>query len=143
MEGGGAATVTVELSAAPSAAVTIPLEVSYVGTATAADHSSIPETVMFGVGEQTKTFTVTATNDTDADGGESVRLGFGTLPAGYAPGAHRTATVALADDDARPEPEPEPEPEPDPVSALPLLGQLLLALGLAGAGARFMRRRQR
>ena len=32
-------------------------------------------------------------------------------------------------------PEPEPEPEPEPVPALPLLGQLLLALGLAGAGA--------
>ena len=30
---------------------------------------------------------------------------------------------------------PEPEPEPEPVPALPLLGQLLLALGLAGAGA--------
>ena len=28
-----------------------------------------------------------------------------------------------------------PEPEPEPVPALPLLGQLLLALGLAGAGA--------
>ena len=143
VEGGAAATVTVELSAAPSASVTIPLTTEHLGNATAADHSVIPATVTFGVGEQTKTFTVTATNDTDEDGGESVRLGFGTLPAGYAPGAHRTATVALADDDARPEPEPEPEPEPDPVSALPLLGQLLLALGLAGAGARFMRRRQR
>ena len=30
---------------------------------------------------------------------------------------------------------PEPEPEPEPVPALPLLWQLLLALGLAGAGA--------
>ena len=38
---------------------------------------------------------------------------------------------------------PEPEPEPEPVPALPLLGQLLLALGLAGAGARFTHRRQR
>ena len=32
-------------------------------------------------------------------------------------------------------PAPAPEPEPEPVPALPLLGQLLLALGLAGAGA--------
>ena len=40
-------------------------------------------------------------------------------------------------------PEPVPAPDPEPVPALPLLGQLLLALGLAGAGARFMRRRQR
>ena len=29
-----------------------------------------------------------------------------------------------------PGPEPEPEPEPEPVPALPLLGQLLLALGV-------------
>ena len=39
--------------------------------------------------------------------------------------------------------EPEPEPEPEPVPALPLLGQLLLALGLTAAGARLMHRRQR
>ena len=32
---------------------------------------------------------------------------------------------------------------PEPVPALPLLGHLLLALGLTGAGARVMRRRQR
>ena len=30
---------------------------------------------------------------------------------------------------------------PEPVPALPLLGQLLLALGLAGAGARLLSRR--
>ena len=36
-----------------------------------------------------------------------------------------------------------PSPVPVPVPALPLLGQLLLALGLAGAGARFMHRRPR
>ena len=43
---------------------------------------------------------MTATDDADKDGGESVQLGFGTLPAGYAPGARRTATVTLVDDDA-------------------------------------------
>ena len=40
-------------------------------------------------------------------------------------------------------PEPEPEPEPEPVPALPLLGQLLLALGLTAAGARLLSRRPR
>ena len=38
---------------------------------------------------------------------------------------------------------PEPEPEPEPVPALPLLGHLLLALGLTGAGARLLSRRPR
>ena len=40
-------------------------------------------------------------------------------------------------------PDAEPESEPEPVPALPLLGQLLLALGLAGAGARLLSRRSR
>ena len=40
-------------------------------------------------------------------------------------------------------PEPEPEPEPEPVPALPLLGHLLLALGLTAAGARLLSRRPR
>ena len=38
---------------------------------------------------------------------------------------------------------PEPDPEPEPVPALPLLGQLLLALGLTAAGARLLSRRPR
>ncbi len=38
-------------------------------------------------------------------------------------------------------PEPEPEPEPEPVPALPLLGQLLLALGLLRLGVRRLSRR--
>ena len=34
-----------------------------------------------------------------------------------------------------PDPDPDPEPEPEPVPALPLLGQLLLALGESGPTA--------
>ena len=101
VEGGAAATVAVDLSVAPSAPVTIPLTTAaYLGNAAAADHSAIPANLTFTTGQTRRTFTVTATDDTYEDGGESVRLGFGTLPAGYAPGAHRTATVALADNDA-------------------------------------------
>ena len=99
-EGGAAATVTVALSAAPSASVTIPLTTAHLNGATAADHAGIPATVTFGTNQTVMAFTVTATDDADTDGGESVQLGFGTLPAGYAPGARRTATVTLVDDDA-------------------------------------------
>ena len=99
-EGGAAATVTVALSAAPSASVTIPLTTAHLNGATAADHAGIPATVTFGTNQTVMTFTVTATDDADTDGGESVQLGFGTLPGGYAPGARRTATVTLVDDDA-------------------------------------------
>ena len=37
---------------------------------------------------------------------------------------------------------PEPEPEPEPVPALPLIGQLLLGLGLLGGGVRHLYRRR-
>ena len=60
----------------------------------------MPSNVTFTAGQTRRTFTVTATDDADKDGGESVQLGFGTLPGGYAPGARRTATVTLVDDDA-------------------------------------------
>ena len=70
------------------------------GGATAADYSGVPSNVTFTAGQTRRTFTVTATDDADKDGGESVQLGFGTLPAGYAPGARHTATVTLVDDDA-------------------------------------------
>ena len=99
-EGGATATVAVQLSAAASATVTIPLTKTHRGGATAADYSGVPSNVTFTAGQTRRTFTVTATDDADKDGGESVQLGFGTLPAGYAPGERPTATVTLVDDDA-------------------------------------------
>ena len=99
-EGGATATVAVQLSAAASATVTIPLTKTHRGGATAADYSGVPSNVTFTAGQTRRTFTVTATDDADKDGGESVQLGFGTLPGGYAPGTRRTATVTLVDDDA-------------------------------------------
>ena len=98
-EGGAPATVAVELSPAPSAPVTIPLTPSRRGGATAADYSGVPPSVTFQAGQARLTFTVTATDDSVDDDGESVRIGFGTLPDGFVAGARPTATVALADDD--------------------------------------------
>ena len=98
-EGGAPATVAVELSPAPSAPVTIPLTPSRQGGATAADYSGVPPNVTFQAGQTRQTFTVTATDDSVDDDGESVRIGFGTLPDGFVAGARPTATVALADDD--------------------------------------------
>ena len=98
-EGGAPATVAVELSPAPSAPVTIPLTPSRQGGATAGDYSGVPPNVTFQAGQTRRTFTVTATDDSVDDDGESVRIGFGTLPDGFVAGARPTATVALADDD--------------------------------------------
>ena len=96
-ERGADATVRVELDTAPGRAVTVPLTTTNVGGATASDYSPIPASVTFAADQTAMTFTVTATPDTDADGGESVRLGFGTLPAGVVAGSPAAASVALAD----------------------------------------------
>ena len=126
VEGGAAATVEVQLSAALSAPVTIPLEVTLQGGATAADYSGIPETVTFGADQTAVTFTVIATADTDAETGERVSIGFGTLPEGVFARSPATATVTLADrsgpgpgpttdpDPTAPPPPPDPEPDPEP-----------------------------
>ena len=98
-EGQGEKAITVELSAAPSARVRIPLAVTHLGGATAADYSGVPSSVTFAAGRTRFTFGVKATDDADADDGERVRIGFGTLPDGYAPGERPTATVTLEDND--------------------------------------------
>ena len=99
-EGGTAATVEVTLSRAPSAEVQIPLSVlSRNWGAVAGDHSTIPSTVTFATTDTSQTVTVTATDDELNDDGESVTLGFGTLPTGYAAGPTETTTVSLADND--------------------------------------------
>ena len=98
-EGGAPATVAVELSPAPTAPVTIPLTPSRQGGATPGDYSGVPPNVTFQAGQTRRTFTVTATDDSVDDDGESVRIGFGTLPDGFVAGARPTATVALADND--------------------------------------------
>ena len=77
-EGGTAATVTVTLDTNPERTVTIPLTTTNRGGATAADYA-LPSSVTFNTGETEKDITVTATDDTIDDDGESVRLGFGSM----------------------------------------------------------------
>ena len=99
-EGGVDATVTVELSEAVGSSTTIPLTPTNRDGATNADYTGVPPNVMFGAAQTSRTFTVTAVDDSDNDRGESVRIGFGPLPPGVAAGSPATATVALEDDDA-------------------------------------------
>ena len=102
-EGGTAATVTVNLDAKPEREVVIPVAKSHGGGATTSDYSGVPESVTFASDETSASFTVTATDDSEDDDGESVSLSFGTLPAGVTPGSPATATVTLADNDSAPE----------------------------------------
>ena len=94
------ATVTVNLSADPERSVTIPIDTTHQGGATAADYSGVPANVTFVRGETTKTFTFTAAHDTLDDDDESVKLTFGAMPdARVSAGAISETTVSITDDD--------------------------------------------
>ena len=98
---GDVVTVTVSLELAAVEAVTIPIAVTHNDGASAADYSLEPasSSLTFDIGEVSKPFTITATDDSDNDDGESLTLRFGTLPAGVNAGGPATATVNITDND--------------------------------------------
>ena len=96
-EGGTDALVTVTLSGMPLRQVEISVTATNQGATANADYSGVPVTLTFAASETSRTITVTATVDSDDDDGETVQLGFDTLPAGIAAGSQATATVTLAE----------------------------------------------
>ena len=67
--------------------------------ATDADFSGVPPSVTFYSGETSKSFTVSATDDSVDDDGESLTLRFGVLPARVSAGTNSESTVNIDDDD--------------------------------------------
>ena len=96
---GDTVAVKVRLNVKPERTVTIPLTTTNQSGATSADYSGVPAGVTFQSGDTEKSFTFTAVQDTVNDDGESVKLGFGALPAGVTVGARSEATVSIADND--------------------------------------------
>ncbi len=97
---GNSVTVKVTLSADPERTVTVPLTMTNQGGASNSDYSGVPASVVFSSGGTEKTFTLTATDDSANDDGESVRLGFGTgLPTGVTKGSPDETVVSITDDD--------------------------------------------
>ena len=94
---GGTVEVTVTLSADPEREVTVLLTHDPQGDTGSDDYSGVPEGVVFQIGDTEKSFTFTATADDIDDDGESVALGFGTMPDDVTAGT--TATVTITDDD--------------------------------------------
>ena len=92
-------TISVNLSADPERSVTIPLTKTNQGGTTSADYSGVPDSVAFASGDTSETFTITAKADSDDDDGESVVLGFGTMPLLVRAGAPKETTVSIKDDD--------------------------------------------
>ena len=97
---GETVTVRVRLDDDPKREVVVPLTAVNQGGASAADYSGVPADVTFQSGDTEQSFTITAAKETVAEEGESVRLGFGALPARVAAGAVSEATVSITDDNA-------------------------------------------
>ena len=98
---GATVEVVVRLSGDPERTVRIPLTAAAQGQTGAEDYSGVPAGVVFASGETVRAFTFTATGDDIDDDGESVNLGFGTLPDGVSAGSPAAATVSITDDDTR------------------------------------------
>ena len=95
---GSTVEVTVTLSADPEREVTVLLSHDPQGNTDSDDYSGVPGSVVFQIGDTEKSFTFTATADDIDDDGESVVLGFGTMPDDVTT-AGTTATVTITDDD--------------------------------------------
>ena len=94
-EGGLDAVVTVQLSSPAPHRVEIPITAAGMNGASDDDWTGVPEELIFASGEQSKTFTVMASDDTVEEDGETLELGFGALPAGFVAGNPSAATVEL------------------------------------------------
>ena len=103
---GNSATITVTISADPERTVVVPFVVTYgvVVGAGANDHSAVPANVIFTAGgDQSQTFSFTATQDDIDDDNERVILGFDTanLPSRVTAVNPSTQTINIGDDDKR------------------------------------------
>ena len=99
VEEGGTMDITLTLSVYPERQVIIPVTAIEQDGASDADYSGVPTNVTFASGETEKTVTFTAIQDTENDDGESVKLGFGTLPDRVTAGTTSESTVSIRDDD--------------------------------------------
>ena len=92
-------TVKVKLDNDPERSVTIPITKANQGGASNSDYSGVPANVTFASGDTEKSITFSAASDSANDDGESVKLGFGTLPTGVSAGSTDETTVSITDDD--------------------------------------------
>ncbi len=99
---GGSVTVEVALSEDPKRTVSIPITKTEEDGASSADYSGVPANVTFSAGETSETisFSFAATQDTEDDDGESVKLAFGNITdAQVSAGTPAETTVSITDDD--------------------------------------------
>ena len=103
VEEGGSYRLGVRLSVKPGVTLTIPLKYAYLGGATAADFSNLPANVTFAKNVTSAGVTIRPVDDFEEDPGESLKVSFGTLPAGVSVGASgRSTIIPVIDNDALP-----------------------------------------
>ena len=113
---------------APTGGTTVTLTAGGTAEGGGTDYTLSSATITIAAGETAGTVTITVIDDSEIEDGETIVLGAAsTSPALTA----EPLTLTIEDNDV-----------PEPVPALPLLGQLLLASLLLGAG-RFVSRAQR
>ena len=93
---GGTVDVTVSLNRDPKRTLTIPIETD---DQHGDDYSGVPPNVTFISPNTSVTFTVTGTQDSDDDDGESVRLSFGGLTGAVTAVTPSASTISITDDD--------------------------------------------
>ena len=98
---GGTGQVTLTLATAPATGttVTVPITATPGAGLGTGEYSGVASSVTFGAGETSKSFTMTAVQDTVDEPDEVLTLSLGTLPAGYVAGTTAELAITVVDDD--------------------------------------------
>ena len=104
VEEGGSYRLGIRLSGTPGQTLTIPLTYTYLGGATAADFTDLPANVTFGANGTSTGVTIRPVDDFEEDPGESLKVSFGSLPAGVSVNSWsgRSTIIPVIDNDATP-----------------------------------------
>ena len=95
--------ITISLDQKPLRPVTIPLVVTHLGGATAADYTGIPGSVTFKANQKQSGFNMKAVLDEEIETGEGLRIDFGPMPPGVSVSSSRPyETIAFVDTSAAP-----------------------------------------
>ena len=104
VEEGGSYRLGIRLNVKPGQKLTIPLTYAYLGGATADDFSNLPANVTFEANATSSGVTIRPVDDFEEDPGESLKVSFGSLPAGVSVSSWsgRSTTIPVIDNDASP-----------------------------------------
>ena len=98
-EGIGGVAIAISLDNDPQRDLTVPLTFVHQGGLSSDDYSGLPESVTFSAGDASPVIIISITDDADDEPGESLSIGFGTLPRGVTLGTHSEVVLTIQDND--------------------------------------------